>query len=249
MNFEVGNDDIVLDLVDLLMALYRKLFWIIASGIVVAVLAFGYTKLFIVPMYSSTTKIYILSDENEKNSVLTYSDVQTVTLLTKDYKEMIKSRPVMEAVVEKLGLTISADELLGKVRIEEVAETRILYIHAEDEDPVMAKKIADGVREASIEQVAQIMEKYAIKTVEEGNIPQAPYAPNVMRNTVLGGMIGIVLAVVVIAILYISDDSLKSVDDVERYLGMNVLVMIPMWEKQKKTKGFRRWKQKRRKIR
>ena len=66
-----------------------------------------------------------------------------------------------------------------------------------------------------------------------------------MKNVVLGGICGVALTIFILIIRYILDDKIKSQEDIEKYLQLNTLAMIPLGEEEydgKKKKGIRRWK-------
>lgn len=240
MNPEVDNDEITIDLTELFMAIWRKLHLVILTGIVVALLAFIGTKLFITPMYTSVTKVYVLSRQ-DGNANVTYSDLQTGSSLTKDYIELVKSRPVLEQVIAILNLDMTAEELADTITADTPTDTRFLRISVENEDPKTAKEIADAIRESVSIQITEIMEVDSVNTVEVGNLPTAPSSPSTMKNMLIGGILGVLLAIGIIVLIYILDDTIKTPEDVEYYLGLNVLTSIPIEEgvkKSKKVKGL-----------
>ena len=127
------------------------------------------------------------------------------------------------------------------ITVENAPDTRILTIRVESEDPKEAKAIADAVRESVSIQIPKIMDADSVNTIEEGNLPTSPSSPNLMKNMALGGILGIVLAIGIIVLIYVLDDTLKTPEDVENFLGLNVLTSIPVSEgfkKSKKVKGM-----------
>ena len=109
------NTDIEIDVLELFHVLLNK-FWIILLAGIIAGLAFiGGTILFITPQYESTTKMYVLSKQD--NNTLTQQDMQTSLSLTKDYAELIKSRTVTEGVIAQLNLDLTHEELLKKMMV------------------------------------------------------------------------------------------------------------------------------------
>jgi len=189
----------------------------------------------VTPKYTSDTKIYVLTKQ-DSNAGVTVNDLQTGTYLTKDYMELVKSRPVLEQVIAVLNLDMTSEELSGMITVENTADTRILTIRVESEDPKEAKAIADAVRESVSVQIPEIMNADSVNTVEEGNLPTSPSSPNLMKNMALGGLLGLLLAIGIIALIYILDDTVKTPEDVENFLGLNVLTSIPISEGFKKTK-------------
>ncbi|WP_243426208.1 YveK family protein [Mordavella massiliensis] len=240
MNRDFENEEITIDLTELFLALWSKIHLIILAGILVAFVSFIGTKLFITPMYTSTTSMYVLTRTGDSAGV-TYNDLQTGTQLTQDYMELVKSRPVLEQVIAVLNLDMTTGELSQAVTTENTANTRILTVSVRNEDPKTAKEIADALRESVSIQITEIMEADAVNTIEEANLPEEPSSPSLMRNIAIGGILGILLAAGVVVLIYILDDTVKTPDDVEHYLGLNVLTSIPIEEgtkKSKKVKGL-----------
>lgn len=240
MSSEADNDELTIDLTEIIGALLKKAHIILLTGIIVALLAFIGTKLFITPMYTAETKVYVLS-KSDGSAGVTTSDLQAGSYLTKDYTELVKSRTVMEQVIAVLNLDMKPEELMNMVSVEAATDSRILTIRVQDADPKQAKEIADAVRESVSVQITEIMDADAVNTVEKADLPDAPSSPNTKKNTLLGGILGIILAMGVVVLISILDDTIKTPDDVERYLGLNTLTSIPIAagaKKNKKAKGF-----------
>ena len=71
------------------------------------------------------------------------------------------------------------------------------------------------------------MEVTAPKIIEEGEVPIFQSSPNLLRNTAIGGMLGVLAAVFLICIAVILNDSIQTEDDIERYLQLPVLAVVP----------------------
>lgn len=231
----IEDDEINIDLIELFGVLWRKAFIIILVGFVFAVLSYAGTKFLITPLYTSTTKMYVLSKQND-NATVTYTDLQTGTQLTKDYMELVKSRPVLEKVIEQLNLDMSSDDLKDTITVETPEDTRILTVKVKHADPEMARDIANAIREAVSIQIKTIMDAESVNVVEEGNLPEKPSSPSAMKNTLIGGFLGCVLAVGIILLIYLLDDTIKTPDDVEKYLGLSVLASVPIQPGTQKSK-------------
>lgn len=240
MNPESDNDELTIDLIEVIGALLKKAHIIILTGIIVALLAFIGTKLFITPMYTAETKVYVLS-KSDGSTGISATDLQAGSYLIKDYTELVKSRTVMEQVIAVLNLDMKPEQLMGMVSVEAATDSRILTIKVESDDPKQAKEIADAVREAVSVQITEIMNADAVNIVEKADLPSEPSSPNTMKNTMMGGILGIILAMGVVVLIFIMDDTIKTPDDVERYLGLNTLTSIPIAagaKKNKKAKGL-----------
>ena len=229
------NDEIEIDLIELFMVLKSKLHIILLSGILAALLAFVGTKLLMIPMYTSVTKMYVLSRQDSSSGV-TYSDLQTGSQLTKDYAELVKSRPVLEQVIAVLNLDIEPEDLAENITVETPTDTRILSISVESDNPKEAKEIADTLRETVSSEIKEIMHAESVDTIEDGNLPKEPSSPSLKKNIVLGGALGVFLALAILIFIFLRDDTIKNPDDVEQYLGLNVLTSIPIKGKVQKPK-------------
>ena len=227
------NDELEIDLWEIIRVLWSRAPVIILSGIVLALVAIVGTKLFITPQYQSTTRMYVLAKQN--NDTLTNSDLQTSTLLTNDYAELIQSRTVTEAVIAQMNLDLTHEELLAKLEVTVPADTRILTISVTDPDPYMARDLANTIRDTASEHIQQVMDVEAVNVADEANLPEQPVSPNTMRNGLIAGVLGCVIAVAVILVQYLTNDTIKTSEDVERYLQLSTLGMIPLDENEKKN--------------
>ncbi len=241
MENQKRNDEIEIDLLEVFHILISRIWLILSAGVFLALVCFAVSKFILTPTYKSTTKIYILN-KSESQSV-TYSDVQMGTQLTKDYAELISSRYVLEEVIQILSLEEDYDELRGMVSVDTPADTRIVSITVENTDPVQAMNIANCIREAASNHIQNVMDIEAVNVVETANMPMEKASPSVIMWTLAGGAIGVFLLCVIILIQYLLDDTIKSSEDVEKYLGLSTLALIPVMEEEngkKRKKGKKR---------
>jgi capsular polysaccharide biosynthesis protein len=139
-------------------------------------------------------------------------------------------------VISDLDLDMSTSELSGMISVETPSDSRIINITVTNPDAYLAKDLANDVRSVAAEHICSVMDLEAVNVVDEANIPTSPSSPNVPRNTILGVLLGVLVAVAFILITYLSDDTIKTPDDVERYLGVSVLSSIPVVETAEKNK-------------
>ena len=229
-----NNDEIEIDLGEVFHLVISKLGVIILSGILLGVLSIIGTMLFITPKYESTTKIMVLNKQD--NNTLTSADMQTSTQLTKDYAELIQSRTVLEGVIAQLNLDMTYKEMLNKVSVETSSDSRIVSISVTDEDPYTASEIANAVRDMAAEHIQSFMYIEAVNVVDTANIPNEKASPSLAKNGVIGGLLGVIIAMAAVIIIYLTNDTIKVEEDVERYLGLSVLGSIPFSEKESRSK-------------
>ncbi|MCR5502966.1 MAG: protein-tyrosine kinase [Lachnospiraceae bacterium] len=240
MEPRTDNNEIEIDLIEMFGILLSHAWIIILTGLFVATACFALSKFVVTPYYDSTTKIYILN--KSESTAVTYSDVQIGTQLTKDYAELINSRYVLEEVISKLSLDVEYKDLLKKVSVTTPADTRIVSITVTDYDPASAMNIANCIREVASDHIQNVMDIEAVNVVETANMPTEKAGPSSLRWTVLGGAISVLFVCVILLIRYLTDDTIKTSEDVERYLGLSTLAMIPLIEddggkKRKRRRG------------
>ena len=224
-----NRDDVIeIDLVELLGVILHNLWIIIVSGVIVAAVALLVSYFIITPKYESVTKIYVISKTNA--DTMTYSDLQAGSTLTKDYKELVKSRPVLEEVLAETGIDVELKDLEAQITVEVPQDTRIVSITVEDKDPYEARIIADSVRIAASKHIREVMDTEAVNVVEEASLPIEKSSPSILKNTAIGYAVGLFLAIAIVIINYIMDDTIKTPDDVEKFLGVSVLGSIPYSE-------------------
>lgn len=252
-----NRDDVIeIDLVELLGVILHNLWIIIVSGVIVAAVALLVSYFIITPKYESVTKIYVISKTNA--DTMTYSDLQAGSTLTKDYKELVKSRPVLEEVLAETGIDVELKDLEAQITVEVPQDTRIVSITVEDKDPYEARIIADSVRIAASKHIQEVMDTEAVNVVEEASLPIEKSSPSILKNTAIGYAVGLFLAIAIVIINYIMDDTIKTPDDVEKFLGVSVLGSIPYsendlsdkaeMERYEKKKKQRKKKQKEEKV-
>ena len=239
-----NNDEIEIDVLELFHVLLDKIWVIILAGAVAALAVVAATILFITPQYQSTTKLYVLSKQD--SNTLTSQDMQTSLSLTKDYAELIKSRTVTEGVITQLNLDMTHEQLLSKMTVDSATDTRILSISVRDADPYVACEIANAIRDVAANHIKNVMDIDAVNVVETANIPENKISPSIKKNGLVGGVAGVAIAIAIILITYLSNDTIKTQEDVERYLGLSTLGTIPMSEVDRKNKNKKKHKKQKR---
>ena len=227
-----NQDEIEIDLLELLRVLWSKIGYVILAALALGLLMVLVSKVFMKPQYESTTKMYVLSKQ-DSSSTVTSGDLQASSLLTKDYAELIQSRQVVETVIAQLNLDLTYEEFLNKITVTTQNDTRILSITVKDEDPYVASQMADAIRVAASDHIQNVMNTEAVNVV---NIPDEPVSPSIKKNGLIGAIAGAFIAIVIIIIVYLTNDTIQTSEDVERYLGVSTLGIIPLAEGQKKSK-------------
>lgn len=236
------EDVIEIDLQDLFGLLLHKAWIIILATVLTAAVGFTVSFFLITPQYESTTSIYISTSTGSENS-MTYSDAQLASQLTKDYEELILGRTVLEKVISMYELPESYESLKKRVTVENTTNTRIISITVKDPNPQNAQIIANSVRDAAAVHIKDVTDVEAVNVADVANLPEKPCEPSVPKWTVLAALIGMILSAAIIVMQYLLDDTIKSSDDIEKYLELSTLGLIPNFDTVEKKKKPRKPKE------
>ena len=226
---EIDNDEIEIDLGELFAVLMKRWWLILLTTVLCGALALLGTLTLMKPKYESSAMLYILS---KTTSVTSLADIQIGSELTADFEVIAKSKPVLDSAVQKLkeedDAEFTRDELDQMISVSNISDTRILVITATSEDPTAASLVANAVAEATSEQMAYIMKSDQPTTVEQAE------SPNLKKNLMVGLLAGIVLSCAVIVLRFLMNNTISNETDVERYLEMPTLAVVPLEKKKKR---------------
>ncbi len=221
------NQAVEIDVFAMLKTLWKRKFSIVLVALVFAIAAFGYSAFLAKKEYQSTSRIYVVSRQNQDNNALTNSDLQAGSYLVKDYREIILSQNVLSQAIEELKLDLTPAELSKKISVSVPTDTRILSITAKDGDPKEAARIANGLRNVAAEKIISVTKVSDVTTLDEAEVPQSPSSPNIRRNVLLGFIAGAGLMVVLLVVVEVLDDRVKRPEDIEELMGLTLLGVVP----------------------
>lgn len=224
MQSEQRYEEYEIDLLELLLVLRRNIVAIVICAMLGTVLAGVHAFFIATPLYSSTSQVYILT---QSTSITSFADIQVGTSLAADYVELIKSRPVVEKVIDDMKMDITYEQMLQKMSVVNKDNTRILKITVTDPDPKLAMKITNDFAKVAKKQISEIMKTDEPNIVEKGIVDNKPVSPNKKKELAMGFMLGLILACAVVTVRYLLDDTIKNDEDVRKYLQMDTIGTIP----------------------
>lgn len=230
MEKKFESDEIEIDLQELFFEVLAEWKKVVISTVLAALIMFVISAFIITPQYQSTSKLYVLKTSGDTLSSLT--DIQIGTNLANDYMEIIDGRPILDQVINNLELDMSYGGLRSILSFRNPSNSRILEITATHPDPQMAKVIVDEMADVAAEFIADKMNQEKPSVLQYGYVATGAVSPNVMQNTVLGGAIGAFLAIAIIIITYLMNDTIMTPDDMERKVGLQVLASLPFDEEE-----------------
>jgi len=222
------SDEIEIDLKDLFFEVLGEWKKVAVSTILAGLIMFVVSAFIMVPQYESTSKLYLLKED----VISSITDLQIGTNLATDYMEVIDGRPILDEVIDNLNLEMDYKELKEIITFVNPTSSRIIEITVTHPDPEVAKAIADEVADVAAEYIKVKMNQDKPSVLQYGYVAADKVSPSVGKNTILGALIGAFLAIAIIVITYLMNDTIMTPDDMEKKVGINVLASLPFDEEE-----------------
>lgn len=208
-----------------LLDLFKKWFLLILLFTLIGLgsaIFYGYSSPII---YESTTTLYVEPQVN--SSIVDYEGILTNSKMIKTYKQIIKSRKIVNKVIDNLKLDITYDKLIDMMTISAVSDTEMLSINIKSEYYQQATIIANELANVFIDQMKIDMGIENIVVIDPAIDNLTPVEPNMIKLSLLGLLAGIMFGCAFAFILETMDNKVKNHDDVKKYLKIKTIGMIP----------------------
>ena len=219
-----------IDLLHILKALWRKAWLIGLSGLLAAVAGFCIAAFLLVPKYSSSIMLYVnnssISLGNTSFSISS-SEITAARGLVDTYRVMLDNRTTPERVIEKAEVNYTYSELSEMITAEPADETEIMKVTVTMEDPNEASKIANCIAEVLPVRISEIIDGASMEVVDSAVPVLEKVAPSVTKYTAVAMILGLLLAVVVLVVLAIMDDTIHDEEYVLKTYDYPILAKVP----------------------
>ncbi|MBE6067131.1 MAG: capsular biosynthesis protein [Clostridium lundense] len=235
------EEEITLDLRDFYIILRKRLKLIASITIACTILAAIISFFIIKPTYEARTSIIVGKPQAAEGN-LQNSDITMYQNLIKTYAEIAKSERVAQNASNKLNLKYTPKQILNMINVTPKQGTQILEIKAENKDSKEAAALIDAVTSAFVqESKVAFPTGGTIEVLDRARVPEKPIAPNKSLNVAIALVLGLMISVGLAFILEYMDKTIKTEEDVEKYLGLPVIGLIPnqIQENQKKQSTVR----------
>lgn len=214
---------------DLYYILRKWIALIIILPIIAVGISWAISHYVIEPEYETFTTLMVGKPKDYiSENKLEYNELMLNQKLVSTYGEIVKSRLVTDKVIENLGLRISYEGFRNKVNVNLVKDTEIIKLQVTDTNPKLAAEIANETALVFMEEVQSIMKVENVQIIDLAQIPNRPVRPRIMLNMAIAGVLGVMLSVFIAFLVEFMDNTIKTPEDVENYLGIPVLGTIPI---------------------
>lgn len=219
-----------IDLSEIFVIIKRNILIILVSGLVLGILAFSYTKFAVKKQYVSSGTLIVNNRKSESNSV-TNDEITSAKNLASVYSIVIKSEPILNQVLTNLKLdtteNINTDQLSKLITVSSVDATQVMKVSVKTKDPKLSEQIANEVLKVSPEIIEETVEAGSVKVISQAKVNENAVSPNVIQNTLIAIILGFMLSVGAVLVINLLDKTFKDEEDIEKYLGLPLLGVIP----------------------
>ncbi len=221
------NEYYTIDIKHIFIEIWKKIWVVIISAIIIGGAGFAWSSFAVTPQYSATIKLYVNNISDKVNGgVVSSTQISAAQELVKTYREVLHSRPTYEQIIDELGgYTLS--EIENSISSGAVNETEIMYITVTTGDPYEAAKIANCIAEVFPTRLSDVITSASVEVFEDAIPNESRVSPSVTRYTVLGFALGAVLAIAVIVITTLLDQSIHDESYVIQNYKFPILARIP----------------------
>ena len=206
-----------------------KLKWVMITVFAFMIIGNIYTIATRVPMYKSDTTIVLVSENDKEYNT---NELQLNKNLVGTYSEIIKSRKVLEPVIENLRLKYTYAELKTNVTVTSVANTEIIRITVNDKKAEKATRIANEIAEVFTKEVQKIYKLNNVSVVDKAVKNIKPYNVNYVKDNIIYIALGLIISCGIIFIKFYFDTTIKTSEEIENKLGLTVLGVVPKVERE-----------------
>ncbi|UFJ42498.1 Wzz/FepE/Etk N-terminal domain-containing protein [Brevibacillus humidisoli] len=204
--------------------LQRWVYMLVWCGLAVA--ATGLISLYLIePEYEATTKLIVQGESIES---VDYSQLLSNRELLTTYGEVMRSNQIAEDVIRRIGLSISPEELLEKLRIHSSDQSLIVTVSARDRDYGQAVVIANAFAQSFLDNIHQIMKVGNVTILDPAREKAIvePVRPRPLLNMALALVVGIVLFSLFVLYQELINNTIRSEEEAEQLLGLPILGVI-----------------------
>lgn len=236
-----------IDLVELCRALWKNALAIALVTVLFGAAVFGVTAFMITPTYEATASLYI-NNSNSLNFGSTSFEISAGELTTSNslvpaYIYILRSRTTMEDIISEAELSYTAEELKNMITAKAVDKVAAFEVTVTSTSPSEAEMIANTIAKLLPDRFAEVMDGSAVRIVDYAIIPSHRASPNILKNTILGCMVGAVLCIAIVVMKTLLDDRSKvmiqSADEIRAmYPDLRILTVIPDMRMSDKKNGY-----------
>lgn len=218
-----------------LWSVFKRCWWImLIAFVVVSILFYIVSTLTHQDEYTANVSIYVMNTPDKAdggtNNNFTTTHISMAMYLIEDCLELGKSHdqilyPVM--VSQNLEGVVDIKELEKMYTIKKAEDAHVLYLSVTSASAERSRDIVNAFGDQTCSYFNKVYDQELLSVVDYAQTPKNPSNPLSLIKILLVGFVFAIAVYGVFFIRFIMDDKINNAEDVERYLGLNVLGVIP----------------------
>lgn len=186
------------------------------------------TYLLMTPKYDASTQILVNQANENNTSLYATNAVQTNIQLVNTYSVIINNPAVLNQVIQKLNLKMTADQLKKMLTVNTVQNSQVFTVTAETNSPSESVAIVNNIAQAFKSQVQKVMNVNNVSILSQATFSSSntPVSPKPTINLAIAFVVGLMVSIGLAFLLEYLDNTIKTEEDIEKVLGLPVLGAI-----------------------
>lgn len=228
------DDEIEIDLWELFQILLKNWLWILLSTLGCAILGLLITMFLITPKYRAEATM-IVNTRQDQTTTVTNDQITSAQKLVDTYSIIIRSRRVVDPIMEKLNIEDDYESFVKNIIVESVNDTQVMSIQVENKDPEIALQVVQEIVDRAPGAIISTVEAGSVNVVSEPYVnSEVPVSPSKLKNTAIAAFIGLFISSGAFLLIAFLDNTFKSEEDIQKQLGLVTIGIIPTTESCKK---------------
>ena len=225
-----NSEEMEIDLLRLVKALWRKAVAIILAAAIFGGIAMAFTVMFIRPKYKAEALMYVNSSNISLGGAkvsISQSELTAAKTLLDTYIVIMNTRTTLEEVIAQAGVPYEYEELKEMISASAVNDTEIFKIDVVSTDPEEAEKLANTIAQVLPDKISAIVEGSSARIVDYAVVPAEKDSPSIVKNTLVGAILGFVLACGIVVVMELLDEQIHDSDYLSQTYDLPVLAVMP----------------------
>lgn len=222
------EEEYEIDLKEFFSIIKKRKKYVIIITLLTIIIVYILSSFIIPPTYEAKTSIIIGREQSTNNNdEQTNNDVMMYQNLIKTYSEIAKSDVVAVNAANKLNNKVPVEKIKKKLTVTPEQGTQIIYMVVKGKTAEEAYNMSTALSDAFIEEARTRMTLGSVQILDKATLPKKPVKPRKGLNLVISFILGLLGSIGIVFIIEHLDDTIKNENDIERYIEIPVIGVIP----------------------